>query len=770
MSIRAIAQQGLDEGSRLRWKFWKRGELNDQAMDQALVAIGREAEPRLAGVAEFARKLAESSPNRTQVYRTALEPLAAQLTGDLAPMAGLALAVLRASEAEPSVKETLGKELLPKLDGGAVAGFAAKPEAVLGLLHEPPSDLGKALEPLLDAANSGQALELLRPVAPDWVALHEKLPLSGEQALIAERRMLASSGAGPAPAAASWASELSMNGLDLAAWGLEQNRVNGSGWHQWYDEWAHRHPLTFLQGSLTGQAPTAAMRTSLTRAELATGEPSKLLDWLNRTAPSPSAELARALLDVPLADASARTGLLQTALDGGELSDQVHTLRDKLRLLYGGLALAEGPFEGVREGLAGRPWREQATSLWIALHHLGALPPDASPVQRARAVASAAPGLDEVLWRNLGKTQPLLAEWATREHPDRSKAWDELEELCGSLGFQVTTTDNQALVREEQGFVDIGPVRLAKRDQERAGAVVVDSAVASHAGAPSVSRAQRFLTAALDPALDACPADELRGSVGQALMRQAVDAALRLEGGYSSRTRSMYTIAAAVAGDGIQAAYDEALAAEGGYSSKTRSVYTLAAAQAGSPEKSQEAFQLALEMEGGYSTESRAHFAVAAAIAGSPEAAREAARVATELEGGYSTRTRATFAQAAAIAGPDASLAHAKAASLEGGYSSKTRGVYFIACAIAGSRADAAHAEALQNEGGYSSKTRALHFVAAAVAGSPETSRQAFQLALEAEGGYSSETRAYYAIAAAAALNPANRHLAAAIFYPEEKK
>ncbi|GMU55009.1 MAG: hypothetical protein AMXMBFR33_41550 [Candidatus Xenobia bacterium] len=50
--------------------------------------------------------------------------------------------------------------------------------------------------------------------------------------------------------------------------------------------------------------------------------------------------------------------------------------------------------------------------------------------------------------------------------------------------------------------------------------------------------------------------------------------------------------------------------------------------------------------------------------------------------------------------------------------------------------------------------------------GSPEASREAFQLALETEGGYGSETRAYYAIiAAATALNPANRHLAAAMFY-----
>lgn len=769
MSIREIAQQGLDQSHRLRWKFWKREETNAQAMEQALVAIGQEAEPRLAGVVEMTRKLAQSSPNRAEVYRTALRELTGQVTADLAPMAGLALAVLRGSQADASVKAALGKELLPKLDGGPIADFAARPEAVLDLLHEPPRDLGKALEPLVSPSNAAQALELMRPVTPDWVALHEKLPLAGEQALSAERRMLASSGSGPAPRPASWASELSQNGLDLAAWGLEQNRTSASAWHQWYDEWDHRHPLIFLQGSLTGQAPTAADRTALTRAELATGDPARLLDWLNRNAPSPSAELARALVDVPLADPSARTGLLQAALDGGELSDQVHTLRDKLRLLYGGLALAEGPFEGVREGLAGRPWREQATSLWVALNQLKGLPSDASPIQRARAVASAAPGLDELLWRNLGKSQPLIAEWASRDHPDRSKAWNELEALCGSLGFQVATADNQALVREEKGFVDIGPVRLARRDQERVGLVAQETVVASETLTPTVSRAQRFLAAALDPALDACPADELRGSVGEALMRQAVDAALRLEGGYSSRTRSMYTIAAAVAGDRIQAAYDEALSAEGGYSSRTRSVYALAAAQAGSPEKAQQAFQMALEMEGGYSSEARAHYAVAAALAGTPEAAREASNQALQLEGGYSSRTRGTFAVAAAIAGPEAAAAHAKATSLEGGYSSETRGVYFIACAIAGSRADEAHAEALQCEGGYSSKTRALYFVAASVAGSPETSRQAFQLALEAEGGYSGETRAYYAIAAAAALNPASRHLAAAVLYPEEK-
>lgn len=752
MSIQDIARQGRAEGSKLRWKFWQRAALNNQAMDQALLGIEQQAEPRLAHGVRFARELGRQSPNPGPVYQQALEALSQQVSAELAPMAGFALAVARRSDAPREVKTKLEAELLERMEGGGLARLPAPPEPVLALLEQAPAttrELADGLAPLLNEQTARPALELLGEKAPDWKALHDQLPLQG---LEAARALVSTIGNGPAPTAAAWALQLCQKGHDLAAWGLEQNRTPESAWHRWNDEWDGRRPLAMLEGSLSGNEPTREDRLRLTREELTRGEPAELLEWLNQTAPGPEAELARDLAALPLADESARTALLQAALDGkAGLSDQVHTLRDKLRLLHGELAGLEGPFQGVAEELLKKPWQQQAVTLWTALEGMRALP-NPTPVERARCLADADPELDGLLWRNLAPPG-----WVAP--PDRRQAWETLEELRGSLGYQVVTLENQPLVRENSGSVDIGPVRLPKRDSSsRAGETLTLESAAEK------ERVNVFR----NDALEACPATPCKGPIGAWLFDQAVAAGRKLEGGSSKKNRSMYTIAAAVAGERAGLIGQEARSGERGSSSQNRSLYALAAAQAGSPEAATRAFQLARSLEGGSNGANRAIWTQAAALAGSPERGQEVKAMARRLEGGHSARDRAVYAIACAIAGERAPEALATARKHEGGSSRETRGVYFIATAIAGPRADAAYAEARSYEGGRNRKTRGLYFVAAAVAGSPEISRLAFQLARQAEGGASSENRAYYAIAAAAALNPSKRHLAAAVFFPEK--
>lgn len=766
MTIGDLARQGLAEGGKLRWKFWERAAINDRAMDQALLGIEEQAEPRLGHALRFTRELARQSPNASRVYQRALEALTREVSSDLAPMAGFVLAVSRSSDAPFKVKTELESEVLASLDGGKLGQLPAPPDKVLELLQRAPTtphDLARGLAPLLDEKTAGPAVELLAEKAPDWVALHGRLPMQG---LEAARALVGTIGNGPAPAAAAWALQLCENGHDLAAWGLEQNRAPDSPWHRWNDEWNGRRPLEMLRGSLSGQEPTPAERTRLTREELGQGDPAPLLDWLCQTNPGPESALARDLLAVPLADESTRVALLRGALDGDPcLADQARTLRDQVRLLYGELATLDGPFQGVREELLEKPWEEQAVKLWSALSRMRTLE-SPTPVQQARCLAEAAPELDGVLWRNLAHGQPLLANWTEHAPADRREAWDRLEELSGSMGFQMATQENQALVRENERTVDIGPVRLQKRAaSSRSGERAADPLPA--AGSPPLTTASRFLEGALHPALAACPADARRGSVGSWLFDQAVTAGRRLEGGRSSKNRAMYTLAAAIAGDRSQAIGQEARAGEGGRSSPNRAMYAVAAAQAGSPEAAEEAFKLARVLEGGTSSENRAIWTQAAALAGSPERGQAVREMARQLEGGRNSRHRAVYAVACAIAGDSAPEALANARRHEGGSSAETRGVYFIGSAIAGPRSDQAYAEARAHEGGRSSRNRALYFVAAAVAGSPELSELAFKLARQAEGGRSSENRAYYAIAAAAALNPGNRHLAAAVFYPE---
>ncbi len=134
------AARGLESSQSWRWKFWKRTELNVAEAEQCLDRLETlQPDPGQQAVLQMARAAAppEAEPRkRLAVMQAAMQTLTEQVSGDLVPLAGVALKLRERSD--PALETRIEQGLAARLPPSGVLGeVAPDPGWLLEKAHQP---------------------------------------------------------------------------------------------------------------------------------------------------------------------------------------------------------------------------------------------------------------------------------------------------------------------------------------------------------------------------------------------------------------------------------------------------------------------------------------------------------------------------------------------------------------------------------------------------------------------------------------------------------